>query len=175
MPDLEISAIDILKARAAGAEAYAYAMYQVYAGICKEAGYAEAGLKLEILADNEKEHFEQWVKQLNRIPEKAMDAMQKVVEMEHHDAAVMYTKLKAAALETGDTKAAELAQHLIDVESRHEAVIGAIRHFYDTGEQVKLPGMWVCTHCGNFYLKESDIPEICPVCEHPRSDYVFQD
>lgn len=171
---MELSSIDLLKMDAARAEAYAYATYMIYSGICKEAGYAEAALKLEILANNEKEHLEQWMKQLNIIPVKPLDAMQKVVGMEHHDAAIMYTKLRDAAITVNDSKAAELAQHLIDVESRHEAVIGSIRHFYETGEEIQLPGMWVCTHCGNFFLKESDIPEKCPVCDHPRSDYVYQ-
>lgn len=173
--DPKISPSDILKSQACKAEGYAFAVYSIYAKICKDAGYDEAALKLDTLANNEKEHLEQLLTQTNQLPDDALKAMQSVVEMEHHDATVMYTKMRDFALETGDEETAKFATHLIEIESRHEAVIGALRYFYETGKEIELPGMWVCSHCGNFYLKEEDIPNECPVCHHPKSDYIYMD
>ena len=173
MADIKISPIDPYKKQAFQAECVAYATYMIFASLCKEEGYEEAAMRLEILASNEKEHAEQWMKELNLIPSNGREAMQKVVEMEHHDAAVMYADLKRQAEVTGDSRALELSTHLIGAEARHEAVIGALLKYYETGDKTDLPGMWVCTHCGNFFLKEEDIPEKCPVCDHDRSDYVY--
>lgn len=160
---------------AAMAEAFAYTLYGIYADKCREAGLVEGAMKLEEAAANEREHCEQWLKVLKLIPDDATIILDKAAKMESLDANQMYAEM-AAFLEQNypENKALyEKAFHLIAIERRHQVMFEMLSKVYQTGERKSLPGMWVCSHCGNFFFDEKDIPDICPVCEHEKKDYVY--
>ena len=162
------------------AEGHAFALYTIYAGILRDAGYIEGAMKLEELAANEKEHMERWVvKRGDSTDPNAI--MQKVVNLEINDSQDMYTSLlKLAEMEKASNDIIEMVQHLIEIENRHAIIINDLKSIYEgkaTSAQIeaKRKGKWVCPHCGNFYYSQDEIPEKCPVCEHSRDDYVWME
>ena len=74
------------------AEGHAYGVYMIYAGILREAGMVEGAMKLEELANNEKEHLERWlVKQGIDLEPSAI--MARVIQMALNDSHRMYTDM----------------------------------------------------------------------------------
>lgn len=174
-PDEKITKLAGMIRGAMMGEAFAYTAYGIYADKCREAGLIEGAMKLEEAAANEREHCEQWMKILKMIPENPNDIITKAAEMENKDANKMYAEL-AAFVEANFPEQSEIyekAYHLIAIERRHETMFLMLNNLYTKGIDKPLPGMWVCSHCGNFYFKEEDIPDICPVCEHEKKDYVY--
>lgn len=165
---------------AAHAEAFAFGIYTIYASLLREKGMVEGAMKLEELAANEKEHMEQWLKKMDMLGE-PYDLMSRVVSMEKHDANSMYSRYLEMAQRNGAPEnVIEMLQHLIQIEARHSSLIQDLIEIYqgkmtkaDVEEQHR--GKWVCPHCGNFYYSKDDIPDKCPVCEHDKADYVWQE
>lgn len=169
----DISPVNIAMREAANAEALAFGMYSIFASKLRDQGYVEAAMKMETLAQNEKEHMERWLEILGMIPAPEF-ILNKVAEMEDHDASSMYTKLYDL-LHSANSEHAEMAKRLIQIEARHREVVKALAMFYNDGITVPHTGIWVCPHCGNYYTNKEEIPVDCPVCEHRGDEYIYID
>lgn len=170
-----------MMAQAAHAEAYAFGVYTIYAGILREAGMVEAAMRLEELAGNEKEHLEQWLKRDGKLGE-PFEILDRVIGMEKHDAFSMYDRyLEMAAKNGAPEDLKEMLRHLKLIEFRHAGILQELKMLYkneitrdDLSKEGKT-GKWVCPHCGNYYYSKDEIPDKCPVCEHDKADYVWQE
>lgn len=163
------------------AEGHAYGVYMIYAGILREAGMVEGAMKLEELANNEKEHLERWlVKQDIDLEPSAI--MARVIQMELNDSHHMYTDmLKLVQKYAPDRQdLLVMVQDLIQIENRHAGLISDLKRLYEgTASRKEIEetrkGKWVCPHCGNFYYSKDEIPDKCPVCDHDKDEYVWQE
>lgn len=174
-------ALKVAMTQAAKAEGFAYGAYTIYAATLREKGLYEAAMKLEELAANEKEHLERWMTKLGLLDKEGEDIIKTIIGMERHDANIMYTKLYTILVKNeGDPDLIEMVRHLAFIEARHAIIMDDLESIYYKGmseEEVKKDrkGKWVCPHCGNFYYSKDEIPDKCPVCEHDRADYVWQE
>lgn len=162
------------------AEAHAFGVYTIYAAKLREAGMIEAAMKMEELASNEKEHLERWMFYNKNQPTDPIEIMDKVIGMETNDSNTMYSQFLAKAEEMdAPDDIIVMLRRLIKIEARHARLISDLKQIYQ-GEDpeaiaAKRKGKWVCPHCGNFYYSQDAIPDKCPVCEHDKADYVWQE
>lgn len=175
---MEKGVLEVLMAQAAAGEGAAFTTYTIFAQKLREDGFYEAAMRLEELAGNEKEHMEVWLKRLSQMSN-AMDMLQRVIQMEHHDAEVMYANfgelLHESSSENVSSDLPDVISNLMKIETRHAEIMENLLKEYegiDVHQQQETP-IWVCPHCGNFYYSKDEIPEKCPVCEHDGSEYVY--
>ena len=177
---MEKGVLEVLMAKAAAGEGAAYTTYTIFAEKLREEGYYEAAMHLEQLAGNEKEHMEVWLKRLSQLSS-SMDMLHQVIQMEQHDANVMYANFGALLHESSSENVSsdlpDVIDHLIKIETRHAEIIEELLSTYEGIQDDQRPNrpIWVCPHCGNFYYSKDEIPEKCPVCEHDGSEYVYSE
>lgn len=161
--------------QAASGEGFAYTIYTIFAAKLRESGYAEAAMLISEMAENEKEHMEQWLERIGAIP-KEDEMLDTAAGFEDNDAEVMYTKMMQLKGIIPDD-CIELASRLKAIEEHHREMCRALSKNYNQGSQegVTTKYMWICPHCGNMYESEDEIPAECPVCKHSKSEYVYRE
>jgi len=153
-------------------ESMARNKYTYYASKAKKEGYVEiADLFLET-AHNEKEHAEIWFKLLHDggIPT-TKENLKDAANGENYEWTEMYKKFAETAREEGFTKIAFLFEKVALIEKRHEErylkllsrLDEDLVFSVDNDEQI-----WICSNCGHIHVGKK-APEICPVCDHPKS------
>lgn len=157
-----------LKAAFAG-ESEARNKYTYFASVAKKEGYEQiAALFLET-AENEKEHAKLHLKYLNGIG----DTKQNLADAaagENYEWTDMYDRFAKEAEEEGFMEIAATMRGIAAIEKEHEeryrkllANIEGDLVFSRDGDCI-----WQCANCGHIHVGKK-APEVCPVCDHPKS------
>lgn len=164
---------DSLMHQAATAEGFACTLYTIYATAFREQGYTSAAMLLDEMAQNEKEHMEQWIKRLDML-ETPDIIFENGVMGERRDTE-FYRRMSEHSDVLPD-EVLELASNLRTIEEHHAKMLAALYQQYKTGQAPTTTRyLWVCPHCGNIYESEDEIPDVCPVCGHEKRDYVYRE
>ncbi|MGI6220849.1 MAG: rubrerythrin [Coriobacteriales bacterium] len=150
-------------------ESQARNKYTYFASVAKKEGYEQIADLFLKTAGNEKEHAELWFKELGGIGDTAAN-LEAAAEGENYEWTDMYEGFAQTAEEEGFTALAAKFRAVAAIEKSHEERYRALLHNVETASvfeksEVKV---WECRNCGHIIIG-TKAPEICPVCEHPKS------
>ena len=152
-------------------ESQAHTKYQYYASKAKKDGYVQISNIFLETSKNEKEHAKMWFKLLHDgdVPD-TLTNLNDAADGENYEWTDMYDEFAKVADEEGFTEIAEKFRQVGAIEKEHEEryrkLIGNIEGglvFSRDGDRT-----WICGNCGHIVIGP-EAPEICPVCDHPRS------
>ncbi len=143
--------------------------YTYFASVAKKEGYEQIAALFLKTADNEKEHAKMWFKELNGLgdtPENLISA----AEGENYEWTDMYAGFAETAEKEGFKALAAKFRLVAAIEKHHEERYRALLNNIELAEvfeksEVKI---WECRNCGHVVVG-TKAPEICPVCQHPKS------
>lgn len=152
-------------------ESQARNKYTYYASKAKKDGFNQiADLFLET-ANNEKEHAKIWFKLLHdgAIADTATNLLD-AAEGEKYEWTDMYATFAKEAKEEGFDKIAYLFEEVGKIEKEHEERYRRLLSNVEGGLVFSRDGdmIWQCANCGHIHIG-SKAPEVCPVCDHPKS------
>ena len=152
-------------------ESQARNKYTYYASEAKKAGYTLIADIFEETAGNEKEHAKIWFKLLHdgKVPDTATNLLD-AASGENYEWTEMYAEFAKTAKEEGFDHIAYLFEAVGKIEREHEERYRAVLEKLNAetifiSEEVQ---MWICTNCGHVHVGKK-APEMCPVCQHPKS------
>ena len=151
-------------------ESQATNKYTYYASKAKKEGYAQIAAIFEETASNEREHAKIWFKLLHEGIGETKENLQDATAGENYEWTDMYKNFAKEAREEGFNHIAFLFEEIAKIEKEHEErylkLLANIENntvFVRDGEVY-----WQCRNCGHIH-KGLQAPEVCPVCEHPKS------
>ena len=152
-------------------ESQARNKYTYYASKAKKDGFVQIANIFEETANNEKEHAKIWFKLLHggSIPDTA-ENLEDAANGENYEWTDMYAGFAKDAEAEGFTQLAAQFRAVAKVEKAHEDRYRALlnnvemKAVFEKAEET----MWECRNCGHIVVGKA-APEICPVCNHPRS------
>ena len=152
-------------------ESQARNKYTYYASKAKKDGYEQIAAVFTETADNEKEHAKLWFKELHN--GERPDTLTNLLDAaagEHGEWTKMYKQMANEAREEGFNAIAYKFDAVAEIEKRHEERYLKLAELIKEGKVYKKSEkkMWICRNCGHVYVGES-APEVCPVCNHPKS------
>jgi rubrerythrin len=165
-------------------ESQARTRYTFFASAARKEGYEQIAAIFQETADNEKEHAELFFKHLKGgtveitaaypagvIGTTARNLLE-AAEGEKLEWGTLYPDFAEVAEKEGFHDVARTFRNVAKVESSHER---RYRKLLANVEQDKVfkkdaPIKWKCRNCG-FVYEGSEVPEKCPVCDHPKSYY----
>ena len=152
-------------------ESQARNKYSYFASQAKKDGYVQISRIFEETAENEKEHAKIWFKLLNggKISNTASN-LKAAADGENYEWTEMYEDFAKDAELEGFSDIARLFRMVGEIEKQHEAryrkLLSNIQGNSVFKKEEKI--FWICTNCGHVY-EGTQPPEICPVCNHPKS------
>ena len=158
-----------LEAAFAG-ESEARNKYTYFASVAKKEGFEQISDLFLKTANNEKEHAKMWFKLLNNGISSTAENLKAAAEGENFEWTDMYDKMAQEAREEGFDHIADLFEGVAKIEKEHEERYKKLLEnvenskVFEAGE-VKI---WKCRNCGHIVVGTS-APEVCPVCNHPKS------
>ncbi len=159
-----------LKTAFAG-ECQARTKYTYYASKAKKDGYEQIAAIFMETAENEKEHAKIWFKLLNggNIPA-TTENLKDAAEGENFEWTDMYAEFAKTAKQEGFDDIAVLFEEVGKIEKEHEERYRKLLSNIEGGLVFSRDGdtVWQCANCGHIHIGK-DAPEVCPVCDHPRS------
>ena len=161
---------DNLKTAFAG-ESQARVKYQFFASRAKKDGYEQIAEIFTETSDNEKEHAKLWYKYLN---DGAVADTRTNLEIaaagEDYEWTDMYKEFDRIAREEGFDEIADKFDGVGAIEKEHEERYRKLIKNIDDDVVFKSEKVtvWKCRNCGYTFVG-NDVPEICPVCAHPRA------
>ncbi len=150
-------------------ESQARNKYTYFASVAKKEGYEQIAALFLKTADNEKEHAKLWFKALGELGDTAKN-LAAAAEGENYEWTDMYDRFAKEAEEEGFTELAERFRGVAAIERAHEQRFRALlqnlelQQVFEKGEMK----IWECRNCGHLVMGK-EAPEVCPVCNHPRS------
>ncbi|MBR1408677.1 MAG: rubrerythrin family protein [Clostridia bacterium] len=150
-------------------ESQARNKYTYFASVAKKEGYEQIAALFLKTADNEKEHAKLWFKALGELGDTAKN-LAAAAEGENYEWTDMYDRFAKEADEEGFTELAERFRGVAAIERAHEQRFRALlqnlelQQVFEKGEMK----IWECRNCGHLVMGK-EAPEVCPVCNHPRS------
>ncbi|MFR4008766.1 MAG: rubrerythrin [Christensenellales bacterium] len=151
-------------------ESQARNKYTYYASKAKKDGYEQiAGLFMET-AENEKEHAKIWFKLLHDGMPDTIANLKDAAAGENYEWTDMYAEFAKTAKEEGFDKIAYLFEMVGKIEKEHEERYLKLLENIEKNTVFVRDGevYWKCRNCGHIH-KGSQAPEVCPVCDHPKS------
>lgn len=151
-------------------ESQARNKYTYYASKAKKDGYVQIAKIFEETAANEKEHAEIWFKLLHDgVPDTATNLLD-AANGENYEWTDMYAKFAEEARSEGFIKIAALFDAVGKIEKEHEERYRKLLANVKDGLVFTRDGdmIWQCSNCGHIVIGKK-APEICPVCDHPKS------
>jgi rubrerythrin len=152
-------------------ESQARNKYTYYASKAKKDGYVQIANLFEETANNEKEHAKIWFKLLHDggIPD-TITNLEDAAAGENYEWTDMYDGFAKTAREEGFTKIAKLFEMVGQIEKEHEERYRRLVANIKEGIVFSREGdtIWQCGNCGHIVIGKK-APEICPVCDHPKS------
>jgi len=152
-------------------ESQARNKYTYYASKAKKDGFEQIAAIFEETANNEKEHAKMWFKALHggSIPSTAENLLDAALG-ENYEWTDMYAQFAKEAEEEGFEKLAFQFRAVADIEREHENRYRKLLSNVEDGTVFERDGKlyWQCRNCG-YIVEASKAPELCPVCEHPKS------
>ncbi len=143
--------------------------YTYFAGIAKQEGYEQIAAIFEETASNEKEHAEQWFKELQGLgttPENLKNA----AAGENYEWTEMYATFAKEAEEEGFFSIAAKFRKVAEIEKAHEERFKILLNNVQMQQVFKKSGevLWICRNCGHLVMG-TEAPMMCPVCAHPQA------
>ena len=150
-------------------ESQARGKYTFFAAKAKQEGFEQIAALFLKTADNEKEHAKIWFKELNCLGGTA-DNLENAADSENYEWTDMYDTFAKEAEEEGFKELAEKFRAVGRIEKTHEERYRTLLNNVETNAVFEKAGelMWECRNCGHIVVGKA-APEICPVCNHPRS------
>ena len=152
-------------------ESQARNKYTYYASKAKKDGYEQIAAIFEETAGNEKEHAKIWFKLLHdgEVPS-TIQNLKDAADGENYEWTDMYDGFAKTAREEGFDHIAFLFEEVGKIEKEHEARFLKLLENIEEGIVFSRDGdrIWKCRNCGHIVIGKN-APEICPVCNHPKS------
>ena len=152
-------------------ESQARNKYTYFASKARKEGYEQIAEIFEETANNEKEHAKFWFKLLNGgdIPS-TEENLKAAAEGENYEWTDMYDRMAKEAKEEGFDKIAYLFEQVGKIEKEHEARYLKLLENVKDGLVFSRDDerIWKCRNCGHIVIGKY-APEVCPVCNHPKS------
>jgi rubrerythrin len=170
-------------------ESQARNRYTFYANIAKKEGYEKVAEVFNITADQEKQHGKWLFKLINQIKEEdlneikveaeaplilgsTIENLESAIKGENYENTKMYPEFAETAREEGYDEIAQRLESIAKAEEHHEERYSKILRQLKEGMIFKKEKevWWVCRECG-YQILQTEPPEICPSCDHPKSYY----
>ena len=150
-------------------ESQARNKYTYFASQAKKEGYEQIAAIFEETALNEKEHAKIWFKELSGIGTTA-ENLKAAADGENYEWTDMYDEFAKTAKEEGFDRLAFLFEAVGKIEKEHEERYRKLLENVEEGKVFEAGSVkiWKCRNCGHIVVGTS-APEVCPVCNHPRS------
>ena len=150
-------------------ESQARNKYTYFASQAKKEGYEQIAAIFEETALNEKEHAKIWFKELSGIGTTA-ENLKVAADGENYEWTDMYDEFAKTAKEEGFERLAFLFEAVGKIEKEHEERYRKLLQNVEEGKVFEAGSVkiWKCRNCGHIVVGTS-APEVCPVCNHPRS------
>lgn len=150
-------------------ESQARNKYSYFASKAKKDGFVQIASIFEETANNEKEHAKIWFKLLEGIGTTS-DNLKAAAEGEHYEWTDMYVNFAKEAKEEGFDRIAYLFEQVAKIEKEHEERYRKLLSNVEGDLVFSKDGdvIWECANCGYVHIGKK-APEMCPVCEHPKS------
>ena len=150
-------------------ESMARNKYTYFASVAKKSGYEQIAALFLKTAENEKEHAKLWFKALGGIGSVEENLLE-AAEGENHEWTDMYERMAREAEEEGFAELAEQFRGVAAIEKHHEERYRKLLENIKNKEVFDRAGVhiWECRNCGHIVVGTS-APDVCPVCNHPRS------
>jgi rubrerythrin len=163
-------------------ESQARTRYSFFASAAKKEGFEQISAIFQETSDNEKEHAQLFFKHLKggAVEIKAAypagiigttkENLRAAAEGEKFEWGTLYPGFAETAEKEGFKDAAKTFRSIAKVEAFHERRYMKLLANVEQGTVFKRDKStkWKCRNCG-FVYEGSEVPEKCPVCEHPRS------
>ena len=152
-------------------ESQARNKYTYFASKAKKEGYEQIAAIFEETALNEKEHAKIWYKILNGGEiGTTKDNLKAAAEGENYEWTDMYDRFAKEAREEGFDKIAYLFEAVGKIEKEHEERYLKLLENVENGIVFSKDDerIWKCRNCGHIVIGKY-APEVCPVCNHPKS------
>ena len=159
-----------LKTAFAG-ESQARNKYTYFASKAKKEGYEQIAAIFEETAANEKEHAKMWFKLLEGGEIKStIDNLKEAADGENYEWTDMYKEFAETARAEGFDKIAFMFEGVAAIEKEHEERYRKLLKNIEDELVFSSEGdtIWVCRNCGHVVIGKK-APEVCPVCNHPKS------
>ena len=143
--------------------------YTYFASVAKKSGYEQIAALFLKTAENEKEHAKLWFKALGGIGSVEENLLE-AAQGENHEWTDMYERMAREAEEEGFAELAEQFRGVAAIEKHHEERYRKLLQNIKNKEVFEKAGVhiWECRNCGHIVVGTA-APEVCPVCNHPRS------
>ncbi len=150
-------------------ESMARNKYTYFASVAKKSGYEQIAALFLKTAENEKEHAKLWFKALGGIGSVEENLLEAAAG-ENHEWTDMYERMAREAEEEGFAELAEQFRGVAAIEKHHEERYRKLLQNIKNKEVFEKAGVhiWECRNCGHIVVGTA-APEVCPVCNHPRS------
>ena len=152
-------------------ESQARNKYTYFASKAKKDGYEQIAAIFEETANNEKEHAKMWFKELmGGSILSTEENLKMAAEGENYEWTDMYSEFAKTAREEGFDRIANLFEGVAKIEKEHEERYLKLLENIEGGLVFSKDGdmIWQCRNCGHIEIGKQ-APEVCPVCNHPRS------
>lgn len=163
-------------------ESQARTRYSFFASQAKKEGYEQICAIFQETSDNEKEHAQLFFKHLKGgtaeiraaypagIIGTTRENLKAAAEGEKFEWGSLYPSFGEVAEKEGFKDVAKTFRGIAKVEAYHERRYMKLLANVEQGRVFKkdVPIKWKCRNCG-FVYEGSEVPDKCPVCEHPRS------
>ena len=152
-------------------ESQARNKYTYFASKAKKDGYEQIAAIFEETANNEKEHAKMWFKELNggSVPDTIAN-LEAAADGENYEWTSMYEDFAKVAEEEGFAEIARKFRAVGEIEKHHEERYRKLlknindKVVFSKDEDT----IWICRNCGHVVIGKY-APEVCPVCNHPKS------
>jgi rubrerythrin len=163
-------------------ESQARNRYTYFAGAAKKEGYEQISALFLETAENEKEHAKLFFKLLQGgeaeilagypagVIGKTADNLSAAAAGEKLEWTTLYRNFAEVARKEGFEEAYRTFTQVARVEKFHESrYLSLLKNLKESKVFRKdSPVRWHCRNCGLVH-EGTDVPEVCPVCQHPRA------
>lgn len=163
-------------------ESQARTRYTFFSSEAKKQGFEQISAIFQETSDNEKEHAQLFFKLLkggaveitaaypSGIIGSTTENLLAAAEGEKLEWGKLYPGSADIAEKEGFAEAAKTFRMVAKVEAYHERRYRKLLASLEQGKVFKkdTPIKWKCRNCG-YVFEGSEVPEKCPVCDHPRS------
>jgi len=149
-------------------ESQANRKYLAFSKKADSEGYKQIARLFRAAADGETVHAMNHFNTMHGV-KGTEENIQEAIDGEHYEFTKMYPEFIKQAEKDKDKDAVETFDEADKVEKIHHANYAKALESIKTGKDLDDVDYWVCQHCGNLFVGET--PEVCPICQHPKSEF----
>jgi rubrerythrin len=163
-------------------ESQARNRYSFFSSVAKKEGFEQVSAIFQETSDNEKEHAQLFFKHQEGgsaeitasypagIIGSTAENLKAAGDGEKMEWGTLYPGFAEVAEKEGFAEASRTFRMVGKVEAYHERRYRKLLANLEKGQVFKkdAPVKWKCRNCG-YVFEGSEVPEKCPVCDHPRS------